>query len=116
MGAWGIKPLENNIAMDWLSLFINDKVDTNYLISQAKSALELEDNEDIIRVISLLFAFFNYANYWPKETLTEFNAIKEGLEYELRKMIEPGSEYLELWDNDKDLIHHINLEIKSLLG
>ena len=112
MGAWGVKPWENDVAADWFSLCMKE-VNTEFILDEAESILEKED-EDELRAISYLIGHLGKVNIWPSDMMDRVDRVKERLAQSLIKMLDTDSDFLDLWDNDDIVVQELKKEIKLL--
>lgn len=113
MGAWGVQPWDSDEAADWFGTFM-EKVDLSFILETVNTVSLHEDDYDQIRAVSYILEVLGKAYIWPPEYYEELDEALKKMIALLEKMIEPDSEFLELWENDKDLILSVKQQIDAL--
>ncbi|WP_433676166.1 hypothetical protein [Microbacterium gorillae] len=109
MGVWGTKPWDSDEASDWFSSFF-DGIDVDDRIA---AAFATDDDYDQIRAASYLLAVLGRSYIWPGD-LDRLDALLErGIEL-LTRMVEPGSDFRDLYDDDLQVVAAVRAEIAEL--
>ena len=109
MGAWGSAPWDTDGAADWFAEFF-EGIDADARISEA---FEADDDYDRIRAAGYLLAVLGRGYIWPGD-LERLDALLErGIEL-LSEMLEPDSEFRELWEDDPEVLAAVRAELAVL--
>ncbi len=109
MGAWGTKLWENDDAADWFSSFF-DGIDVG---SRIKATLEVEDEYDEIRAACYMLSALGRTYVWPGDLVVLDELLERGVQL-LSAMLEPGSEFRELWEDDEEVLADVAQELADL--
>jgi len=115
MGAWGVEPWGNDSAADWFSSAF-EGIDMD---SKIEAALEYTyDNYDEVRAAAYLLDVLGSSYVWPG-SLEKYDGYVERALSILKAMIDEDSndedmDFLELWDNDPDVIESVRQQIFNL--
>ena len=115
MGAWGTKPWDNDDAADWFSSAF-EGIDIDSKISGALKYTY--DNYDEVRAAAYLLDVLGSSYIWPGDLDAYKGHVKRALEI-LKAMIDESSDdedmdFLELWDNDPEVIQEVKEQIDNL--
>ncbi|QKT13676.1 hypothetical protein [Rhodococcus sp. W8901] len=109
MGAWGSAPWHNDAAADWFGdVFVGIDID-----ARIGDALEHDDDYDRVRAACYLLAVLGHSMVWPGDLERLDGHLERGVEL-LTEMIEPESEFRELWEDDPEVIEAVRAEIAEL--
>ncbi|MFM1730724.1 DUF4259 domain-containing protein [Prescottella soli] len=109
MGAWGSAPWHNDAAADWFGdVFGGIDID-----ARIGDALEHDDDYDRVRAACYLLAVLGRSTVWPGDLERLDGHLERGVEL-LTEMIEPESEFRELWEDDPEVIEAVRVEIAEL--
>lgn len=109
MGAWGSAPWHNDAAADWFGdVFAGIDID-----SRIGDALEHDDDYDRVRAACYLLAVLGHSMVWPGDLERLDGHLERGVEL-LTEMIEPESEFRELWEDAPEVIEAVRAEIAEL--
>ncbi|MGO4205716.1 DUF4259 domain-containing protein [Rhodococcus sp. TAF43] len=109
MGAWGSAPWHNDAAADWFGdVFAGIDID-----ARIGDALEHDDDYDRVRAACYLLAVLGHSMVWPGDLERLDGHLERGVEL-LTEMIEPESEFRELWEDDPEVIEAVRAEIAEL--
>lgn len=109
MGAWGSAPWDTDGAADWFAEFF-EGIDADARISEA---FEADDDYDRIRAAGYLLAVLGRGYIWPGD-LERLDALLErGIEL-FSEMLEPDSEFRELWEDDPEVLAAVRAELAVL--
>ncbi|GAA1323635.1 hypothetical protein ACFSWE_09445 [Leucobacter albus] len=109
MGAWGSKPWESDGAADWFAEFF-EGIDVDARID---AAFEYDDEYDQIRAAGYLLAVLGRPTVWPGDLERLDDHLERGIEL-LTEMIEPDSDFRDLWEDDPDVVAAVRDEIAAL--
>ena len=109
MGAWGSAPWDTDGAADWFAEFFAG-VDADERISQAFAA---DDDYDRIRAAAYLLAVLGRGYIWPGDLERLDELLERGIEL-LTEMLEPDSEFRELWEDDPEVLAAVRAELAAL--
>jgi hypothetical protein len=116
MGTWGTNPWDSDDAADWFADALKGlKLDKK--LDRALAGPE-DDNYDAIRAAGYLLQVLGRAYIWPGDLDRLDEHIGKAIKL-LETMIDPEAqdedmEFLELWDNDPDIISSVNGQIDAL--
>lgn len=115
MGAWGTEPWDNDDAADWFGE-VFDGIDIDSKITQAL-AYDY-DNYDQVRAAAYLLDVLGVSYIWPGDLDKLDGHLERALQI-LTAMIDRESEdeemdFLELWDDDPDVIKSVEQQIRRL--
>lgn len=109
MGAWGSAPWDTDGAADWFgNVFAGIDMDAHI-----DEAFKYEDDYDKIRAAGYLLAVLGRSMVWPGDLERLDDHLEQGIEL-LSEMVEPGSDFRELWEDDADVIAAVRDEIAEL--
>ncbi|MGS2804996.1 hypothetical protein [Nocardia sp. MW-W600-9] len=109
MGAWGSAPWHNDAAADWFGdVFAGIDID-----ARIGDALEHGDDFDRVRAACYLLAVLGHSTVWPGDLERLDGHFERGVEL-LTEMIEPESEFRDLWEDDPEVIEAVRAEIAEL--
>jgi hypothetical protein len=115
MGVWGTEPWDNDSAADWFSqVFKNVDIDV-YI----EKALKYKyDNYNEVRAAAYLLDVLGVSYIWPGN-LEKLKCHMENAIDILKAMIDSNSDddmmdFLELWDNNPEVISSVKNQITSL--
>ena len=114
MGAWGKDPWDNDSAADWFA----DVFDGIDIDSKIEQALSDSDNYDEVRAAAYLLDVLGSAYIWPGD-LDKYDDYVKQIIAMLEAMIDensddPDMDFLELWDNDPEIIQSVKQQINNL--
>lgn len=109
MGVWGSAPWDSDTAADWFSEFF-EGVDVAQRIGDA---LQYDDDYDKIRAACYLLATLGRTYVWPGDLDRLDELLEQGIEL-LTEMLEPDSEFLELWEDEPEVIEAVRAELAEL--
>ncbi|GAA1413374.1 hypothetical protein AUR04nite_31180 [Glutamicibacter uratoxydans] len=109
MGAWGTSPWDNDDAADWFADFF-DSVDVDARIT---AAFEDEDEHDQIRAACYMLNVLGRTYVWPGDLDALDSLLERGKEL-LSTMLEEGSEFRELWEDDEEVLAAVEEELAGL--
>ena len=109
MGAWGSAPWQTDGAADWFGdVFAGIDLD-----ARIGEAFEYDDDYDRVRAACYLLAVLGRSTVWPGDLERLDDHLERGIEL-LTEMVEPDSEFRELWEDDPDVIAAVRSEIAQL--
>lgn len=109
MGAWGSAPWQTDGAADWFGdVFAGIDLD-----ARIGEAFEYDDDYDRVRAACYLLAVLGRSTVWPGDLERLDDHLERGIEL-LTEMVEPDSEFRELWEDDPDVIAAVRAEIAQL--
>ncbi|MFK4791221.1 hypothetical protein [Microbacterium sp. ZW T5_56] len=109
MGTWGSKPWDSDGASDWFSSFF-DGIDVD---ARIEAAFATDDDYDQIRAASYLLAVLGRSYIWPGD-LDRLDAhLERGIAL-LTQMVEPESDFRDLYDDDLRVVAAVRAEIAEL--
>ena len=109
MGAWGSAPWDTDGAADWFTeVFAGIDIDAH-----VDEAFQYDDDYDKIRAAGYLLAVLGRSMVWPGDLERLDDHLEQGIEL-LTEMVEPGSDFRELWEDDADVIAAVRAEIAEL--
>ncbi|WP_458689488.1 hypothetical protein [Nocardia tengchongensis] len=109
MGAWASAPWQNDAAADWFGdVFEGIDID-----ARIDDAFEHDDDYDRARAACYLLAVLGHGTVWPGDLERLDGHLERGVEL-LTEMIEPESEFRELWEDDPEVIEAVRAEIAEL--
>ena len=95
MGAWGSAPWHNDAAADWFGdVFAGIDIDAHIA-----DAFQYDDDYDRVRAACYLLAVLGHSAVWPGELERLDDHLERGIEL-LNDMVEPGSDFRELWEDE----------------
>ena len=109
MGAWGSAPWHNDGAADWFAE-VFEGIDIDAHIS---SAFEYDDDYDRIRAAGYLLAVLGHSTVWPGDLERLDEHLERGIEL-MTEMVEEDSEFLELWEDEPEVVDTVRAEIAAL--
>ncbi|KRC62433.1 hypothetical protein ASE14_00920 [Agromyces sp. Root81] len=112
MGAWGTDPSTSDGAADWFTGFF-EGVDADAKIT---AAFEYADNYDAIRAACWILQKLGHPMIWPGDLTALDGHVTEGIEL-LNNLIdrdEEGEDFLELWDDEQEIIQSVREQIREL--
>jgi len=113
MGAWGTEPWSADGAADWFAGFF-EGIDVDAKIA---SAFEYSDDYDVIRAACYLLHVLGRPGVWPGDLEKLDSHLAEGIAL-LTAMVDPNSEagedFLELWEEDPEVIASVQKQIRQL--
>lgn len=113
MGAWGFDPWDSDEAADWFGEFMKH-VDIDFIIQTVE---EVENNEydyERIRAVSYIVEMLGKSYIWPVDYYEDLDKMVEKLINLLTLMIEPDSDFLDMWGNDPEIIIAVQKQIDVL--
>lgn len=109
MGAWGSAPWDTDGAADWFAeVFAGIDIDAH-----VSEAFQYDDDYDKVRAAGYLLAVLGRSTVWPGDLERLDDHLERGIEL-LNDMVEPGSDFRELWEDDADVIAAVRAEIAEL--
>lgn len=109
MGAWGNQPWDNDGAADWFAeVFQGIDID-----GHIDEALKYDDDYDRIRAAGYLLAVLGHSTVWPGDLERLDDHLERAIEL-LSEMADPESEFLELWEDEPDVLEAVRAEIVVL--
>ncbi|MFM1724231.1 MULTISPECIES: hypothetical protein [Rhodococcus] len=109
MGAWGSAPWHNDAAADWFGgVFAGIDIDTHI-----SDALEYDDDYDRVRAACYLLAVLGHSMVWPGDLERLDGHLERGIEL-LTEMVEPESDFRELWEDAPEVVEAVRAEIAEL--
>uniref|UniRef100_UPI003A85D559 hypothetical protein n=1 Tax=Leucobacter sp. BZR 635 TaxID=3378705 RepID=UPI003A85D559 len=109
MGAWGSAPWHNDAAADWFGdVFAGIDIDAHIT-----DAFQYDDDYDRVRAACYLLAVLGHSAVWPGELEQLDDHLERGIEL-LNDMVEPGSDFRELWEDDSEVVLAVRPEIAEL--
>lgn len=109
MGAWGASPWDSDGAADWFTEFFED-IDVDTRIA---AALEYDDEYDQIRAACYMLNTIGRIYVWPGDLEKLEEHLNRGIEL-LAAMLEPDSEFRELYEEDDEVIEAVEKEVAEL--
>jgi len=115
MGSWDKEPWGSDAAADWFAK-VFEGIDID---SKIEKALEYyHDNYDVVRAAAFLLDVLGESYIWPGDLDKYEKHVQRALKI-LKAMIDENSDdedmdFLELWDNDREVIASVESQIKSL--
>ncbi|MBC1544133.1 DUF4259 domain-containing protein [Listeria sp. FSL L7-0233] len=113
MGAWGFDPWDSDEAADWFGEFMKH-VDIDFIIQTVE---EVENNEydyDRIRAVSYIVEMLGKSYIWPVDYYENLDKMVEKLINLLTLMIEPDSDFLDMWGNNPEIKIAVQKQIDAL--
>lgn len=98
MGVWGIQPWESDGAADWFADFFAD-FDMDERLA---TAFQYEDDYEAIRAGCYILDVLGRTYIWPGDLDRLDEHLATGISL-LSAMLEPDSEFLDLWENDPEV-------------
>ncbi|WP_416446917.1 hypothetical protein AB3K78_06360 [Leucobacter sp. HNU] len=109
MGAWGVSPWDTDGAADWFAeVFAGLDIDAHIA-----EAFQYDDDYDRVRAACYLLAVLGRSTVWPGDLERLDAHLERGIEL-LTDMIEPDSEFLELWEDEPEVVEAVRAEIAQL--
>jgi hypothetical protein len=112
MGTWGVEPWEDDEAADWFADMFQD-----LKVENIQAALQFDDNFAEIRAACYVLQTLGRVYIWPVEHLDELKVLLDtGIEL-LTNILNPPDQawdYLELWDNDPEIITSVQQQLAEL--
>lgn len=109
MGAWGTAPWHTDGAADWFgAAFAGADLD-----ARIDEAFEYDDDYDRIRAACYLLAVLGRSTVWPGDLERLDGHLERGIDL-LTEMIEPDSDFRDLWDDDPEVVEAVRSEIAEL--
>jgi len=109
MGAWGASPWDSDGAADWFAEFFEGiNVD-----SRIEAALEYDDEYDQIRAACYMLNTIGRIYVWPGDLEKLEEHLERGIKL-LTAMLEPDSEFRELYEEDDEVIEAVGQELEDL--
>jgi hypothetical protein len=109
MGAWGSKPWDSDGAADWFRSFF-EGIDVDARID---AAFATDDDYDQIRAASYLLAVLGRSYVWPGDLDRLDDHLQRGIDL-LTQMVEPESDFRDLYDDDLEVVAAVRAEIAAL--
>ncbi|HAA2288004.1 TPA_asm: hypothetical protein GEG06_00255 [Listeria monocytogenes] len=113
MGAWGFDPWDSDEAADWFGEFMKH-VDIDFITQTVE---EVENNEydyERIRAVSYIVEMLGKSYIWPVDYYEDLDKMVEKLINLLTLMIEPDSDFLDMWGNNPEIIIAVQKQIDVL--
>lgn len=109
MGAWGTAPWHTDGAADWFAtVFAGIDID-----ARIDEAFEYDDDYDRVRAAGYLLAVLGRSTVWPGDLERLDDHLERGIEL-LTEMLEPDSEFRELWEDDPEVLDAVRAELAEL--
>ena len=115
MGDWGARPWETDEAADWFHVFWKKGI--VFLIDEIQNFDEKTQYYERFRAAAYLLQAFGSPYIWPVEHSEQLKPLLIAAISTLEKMIDPpdsGWAFLDLWDNDPDVIENVREQIAAL--
>ncbi|MBF2639954.1 DUF4259 domain-containing protein [Listeria welshimeri] len=113
MGVWGYDPWDNDEAADWFGNFMKH-VDIDFIIQTVEEVENRELDYERIRAVSYIVEMLGKSYIWPVDHYAELDKMVEKLINLLTLMIESGSDFLDVWENDPEIIIAVQKQIDAL--
>lgn len=111
MGAWGASPWDSDGAADWFAEFF-EGIDVD---SRIEAALEYDDEYDQIRAACYMLNTIGRIYVWPGDLEKLEEHLERGVKL-LTAMLEPDSEFRELYEEDDEVVEAVGQELEDLKG
>jgi hypothetical protein len=112
MGVWGIEPWQSDGAATWFG----ESLKATSFDEHIREAFKFVDGHQEIRAACHLLAGLGQPGVWPGQTLVLGEFLREGIKL-LNDMLDPENEetdFLELCDNDPEVIASVRAQIAAL--
>ena len=109
MGAWGTSPWDSDDAADWFSDFF-EGIDVD---ARIEAALEDDDEYGQIRAACYMLTVLGRTYIWPGDLEALDELLERGIQL-LTSMLEPESEFRELWEDDEEVLESVANELAGL--